>query len=522
MAFFKGNFLLRRLGQIGREQEREARPVESGRGLIVVAEADVAELELVATILENLGYRVLKTQDGVTAFHLVRKHLPVLVVSSLTLPEIDGYKLSQKMREDKSTEHIPLMMITSPGETPDHVIGHESYASDYIQKPISASEFTSRISAILKIGQGEAAPPPEPSSAVEIPSADKIQEYLEEYRRKMSQNEGPKPEQQEESKASADRLEMPDIPLRTQASSLRPMEEAENYEGDPYEGAQNYVRHSIRRAEAGRAINVERGHEVVRRMIDSLAQGSDLLLSATDKTQAFSIIAHSINVAILAIRIARTLGYGEDPQSRIGLAALLHEIGVVNLPKGLTDQPEASKEELELLRLRPSYSAQIMENLGPDYEWLAQTVAQVQEREDGKGFPRGLTGDSIREEAKIIGIADVFESCIHSRPYRKALTGYESLFKLTTEGVKQFPDVIAKALIKSFSLYPYNEYVVLSSGEVGKVLDINEKNLSRPVVKILYNQDGRRLQEHKLVDLSTDTSTYITRAILPKDSVTRT
>ncbi|MDA2925335.1 HD-GYP domain-containing protein, partial [Acidobacteria bacterium AH-259-L09] len=108
-------------------------------------------------------------------------------------------------------------------------------------------------------------------------------------------------------------------------------------------------------------------------------------------------------------------------------------------------------------------------------------------------FPLGLKGGEIRGEAQILGIVDVFDACIHDRPYRKALTGYELLEELTRGGTRSFLDHIIKALLKSFSLYPYNEYVLLNTHELGQVVEVNPENLSSPVIKILYDQHGRPL-----------------------------
>jgi HD-GYP domain-containing protein (c-di-GMP phosphodiesterase class II) len=137
----------------------------------------------------------------------------------------------------------------------------------------------------------------------------------------------------------------------------------------------------------------------------------------------------------------------------------------------------------------------------------------VYEREDGSGSPLGLEGESIREEAKILGVVDVFEACIHDRPYRKASTGYQFLHELIRGETKSFSEQIVKALIASFSLYPYNEYVVLNTHELGQVVAVNAANLSHPVIKILYDRKGRLLDEPREIDLAQNSSLFITKAI---------
>ena len=172
-----------------------------------------------------------------------------------------------------------------------------------------------------------------------------------------------------------------------------------------------------------------------------------------------------------------------------------------------------SRAEVEALRQRPQYSAEILQILGSGYAWLVEIVSQVYERENGAGFPLGLAGSAIAEEAKILGAVDIFEACIHERPYRRAMTGYEAVRQFTSEGTKLFSDRIVKSLMNSFSLYPYNEYVKLNSGEIGQVVEVNHSNLFRPVVRILFDRRGDRVAGMRIADLEENASLFISQAI---------
>ncbi len=157
-------------------------------------------------------------------------------------------------------------------------------------------------------------------------------------------------------------------------------------------------------------------------MVDSIVDSSALLMLATDRVQEFTVSTHSVNVAALSIRLAQTLNYNLEHQVRVGIAGLLHEIGVAWLPERLLHETGVVSSEF---RQRPVYGAKILGHLKPPFDWIAQIVGQIYEREDGRGFPLGLEGKEIREEAKILGIMDVFEACIHDRPHRRASTGYQ-------------------------------------------------------------------------------------------------
>jgi len=287
-------------------------------------------------------------------------------------------------------------------------------------------------------------------------------------------------------------------------------EKSDNDTVSLYNAATAYVSESIGKAQKKKSPDMEQGKELVTGMIDSIAESPALLLLATDRTQEFAASTHSVNVTILALRLAHTLDYDPQDQIKVGLAALLHELGVALLPERLLYQPGQVSPQV---RQRPVYSAKLLKKFYPKDDWLSQTVGQVYERTDGSGFPLGLEGEKVREEAQILGIVDVFEACLHDRPYRKALTGYQLLEELTRGKTKTFSDHIIKALVRSFSLYPYNEYVLLNTDELGQVVDINPQKLSRPVIKILYDKEGKPLDEPRETDLAKHPSLFISKAL---------
>jgi HD-GYP domain-containing protein (c-di-GMP phosphodiesterase class II) len=280
-----------------------------------------------------------------------------------------------------------------------------------------------------------------------------------------------------------------------------------------YDEACAYVMDSIRNVEAG-GVDVFRGAGIAERIVESLARDKGLVLEATRRDQDYSVSRHCVNVAVFATRIAQTLNCDLQAQREVCLGGLLHELGVSRLPSKLVHKSDLlTSSEVKQLKRRPLGSAEIINRLGKEYRWLGRMVSQVMERENGTGYPVGLGGDEIIEGAKILGIADVFDACIHERPYREALSGYQALFELTTDQQRAFPDHLVKALIKGFSLYPFNECVRLSTGEVGTVIDINDENLSRPIVTVLFDSNGEEVTDSRVVDLSREPALFIEEAL---------
>ena len=85
--------------------------------------------------------------------------------------------------------------------------------------------------------------------------------------------------------------------------------------------------------------------------------------------------------------------------------------------------------EKKILRERPNNSRKILQCLGDEFAYLAEIASQVHERIDGTGFPRGLIEGEIHEYAQIIGLLDMYEALIHSRPYREKLTNLKAVIQ---------------------------------------------------------------------------------------------
>ena len=132
-------------------------------------------------------------------------------------------------------------------------------------------------------------------------------------------------------------------------------------------------------------------------------------------------------VAFIATTIGKQLGLTETQRLGLGLAARLHDVGNLSLPKSLLMQPTAlSDAERSLMQGHVAYGVRLLNSvdLGAD---VAGIVEQHHERMNGSGYPAALPGDQIRIEARILAVADVVDALSSARPHRPALTMQEAL-----------------------------------------------------------------------------------------------
>lgn len=122
-----------------------------GRAQPVVLVADDEEdiRELIVFRLENSGYTVIAAQDGAEALELARSARPDLAVLDVMMPKMDGYELTQRLREDEATSRMPIILLTARTQEADVERGFSAGADDYIRKPFSPEELRSRVQAIL-------------------------------------------------------------------------------------------------------------------------------------------------------------------------------------------------------------------------------------------------------------------------------------------------------------------------------------------------------------------------------------
>lgn len=117
---------------------------------VLVVDDDKSIVKVLASYLEQAGYRVLAAHDGETALHMVRRERPELVILDLMMPKRDGWEVTQIIRADKGLATTPIIMLTARFEETDKIIGLELGADDYVTKPFSAREVVTRVKALLR------------------------------------------------------------------------------------------------------------------------------------------------------------------------------------------------------------------------------------------------------------------------------------------------------------------------------------------------------------------------------------
>ena len=163
--------------------------------------------------------------------------------------------------------------------------------------------------------------------------------------------------------------------------------------------------------------NVKSNFDKLRRAMDGIVQAISVVVEMRDPYTA----GHQQRVAQLSCAIARSMGLCEEEVYALRMASVIHDLGKITVPAEILSKPgQLSALEYELVKSHAQAGYDILKQV--DFPWpLADIVLQHHERMDGSGYPNGLHAEDILLPARILSVADVFETIASHRPYRPAL-----------------------------------------------------------------------------------------------------
>ncbi len=150
------------------------------KGRILVVEDDVDISNMLRIYFDSQGYDVWVAVRGQEALDICRRKLPNIIVLDIMLPDIDGYEVCQRLRNNLRTSHIPILFLTQKDERSDKIAGLELGADDYITKPFDIEELRWRVQNVLKRAQYENLTNP----TTGVPSSKLIEEQLKKLMRR--------------------------------------------------------------------------------------------------------------------------------------------------------------------------------------------------------------------------------------------------------------------------------------------------------------------------------------------------
>jgi putative nucleotidyltransferase with HDIG domain len=270
-----------------------------------------------------------------------------------------------------------------------------------------------------------------------------------------------------------------------------------------YGGAKEEVKRQFDDATRGRPPDGETAGSSVADIISSIFRNRDAYLSLA-RLKSFDeyTFHHSLNVAVLSLNLAVSLGILDRELLRLGIGALLHDLGKVLVPGGLIQkQGRLDPGEYEAVKTHSLHGAKLILDSRTVPPECAAVPLGHHERFDGSGYPRSVSGARVGKFGLITAIADVYDAMTSTRPYQAGMAPTQALRRLYGWAGTHFHPVYVQRFIRCVGVYPIGSLVSLDTGQAGVVVRQNRGDLLRPWVRLVRDARGAPLWRGSDVDL---------------------
>ena len=231
--------------------------------------------------------------------------------------------------------------------------------------------------------------------------------------------------------------------------------------------------------------------KLIRSVLFEVKNSKELITLLSDVyTYDNYIFTHSLHVTLYTLAIGSELKLTEKQLEILGLGAILHDVGKMNVPVEILLKPgRLTDDEYIEVKRHTEYGFQLLRNVSTVPLVAAHCAYQHHERIDGSGYPRGITGEEIHHFAKVLAVADVFDAVTSNRVYRRAMLPHEGLEILYSGVGTLFDTKIVEAFRRAVVIYPVGLTVYLNDGRKGVVSKQNQGLSERPVIRILEENE---------------------------------
>ncbi len=273
--------------------------------------------------------------------------------------------------------------------------------------------------------------------------------------------------------------------------------------GEAYTRACEVLSDLIQGIRSNKQLSLDQVEVVIESVVNSMVRNPDaLMLIARLKQQDENIYGHGLNVAIYLVAMGRHLGLPKDFLERLGTVGLLLDIGKTHLPRELLlKKGQLTSDEFEIVKSHVNMGLDILKETPGLHPDVLQGIAQHHEREDGSGYPTGLSTGDISLFGRMAAIADSFSALTNPRPYAEAIPADEALQTMANWGGGFYHAPIVEQFIHAIGIFPVGSMVELSSGEVAVVISHNKVRRLKPRVLIISGPDKSPSQSPTTMDL---------------------
>ncbi len=253
---------------------------------------------------------------------------------------------------------------------------------------------------------------------------------------------------------------------------------------------------------------------LTRALVDKMIGDRELCIRMLSEGSADKASMHAMNVGLISLLMGRCFGFAADEMEDLGVGAMLHDIGKLDLPARMRYREDNfSPSEVRVYEEHVELGGIQARRMGLSPGATA-VIAQHHEHADGSGFPAQLNSDRMTMAARIVALVNRYDNLCNPRLPARAMTPHESLSLLFAQGRSKFDTSILGAFIKMMGVYPPGSVVQLTDDRYGLVVSVNSTRPLKP--NVLVHDAGVAREEALILDLELNPGLGIRRSIKPQ------
>ncbi len=264
------------------------------------------------------------------------------------------------------------------------------------------------------------------------------------------------------------------------------------------------VEEAMQLAKIGKPFDIDGIEEMASGLIDSIVSNRNTLCMMTVlKSQDNYLYEHSVNCSVLMGIFARHMKLSIDVIHDLVTGAILHDIGMIEVPDEIINKPGklTPPEEKEMQR-HIVLGRKILEKNRGVPAIAFEVCKQHHERLDGQGYMQKMHSHQINQYGRVGAIVDVYDALTSQRSYRKAFSPGAAMKKLLELSGSQLDAKLVYQFIQCINIYPVGSLVQLDDSRVGVVHELNVFKKDKPKVRVFYSGKDNHYFEAQTVDLA--------------------
>jgi putative nucleotidyltransferase with HDIG domain len=250
---------------------------------------------------------------------------------------------------------------------------------------------------------------------------------------------------------------------------------------------------------------------LARAITDKMVGEQDLCIRMLAEGAGDKASMHAMNVAIISLLMGRCFGFNNEEMQELGIGAMLHDVGKLELPARLRHREESfSPNEARVYEEHVEMGLVQARRMGLTAGAMA-VIAQHHEHADGSGFPAKLNSDRMSMAARIVALVNRYDNLCNPHLLARAMTPHESLSLLFAQGRSKFDTSILGAFIKMMGVYPPGSTVQLTDDRYALVVAVNSSRPLKP--NVLVHDAATPRAEALVLDLEAASGLGIRRSV---------